>query len=91
MNFVLSMTTVLPLQTYGDLAFWRYLLGAAGDNGMHVHWSLIDADITGTASLRGICSVAGFIGCFERRENGTRMSAKTGSELEMMFFVPTRR
>ena len=66
-----------PYQTYGDLAFWRYLLGAAGDNGMDMHWTPLDAGVTGTASLGGVCSVEGFIGYFERRENGTRMSAKT--------------
>ena len=65
-------------QTYGVLAFWHYLLGAAGDNGMDMHWTPLDAGVTGTASRRGVCSVEGFIGYFERRENGTRMSAKTG-------------
>ena len=88
-DFILKGSSVLTLSN--DLAFWHYLLGAAGDNGMDVHWSPLDADVTGTASLRGICSVEGFIGYFEQRENGTRMSAKPGSELEMRFFVPTRR
>ena len=87
----MDRTVLNPIN--GDLAFWHYLLGAAGDNGMDVHWS--DADITGTASLKGVCSVEGFI---EYRaapplspENRTICSVMPPSHRPTLLLLPTGR